>query len=132
MLPRPRSGGRTPYKTFNAGAIRSAAWPHAARARRGRVPSSAPAPCCSGAAAQPSRRAPPPPPPATTTPPPPAPRQTAWVPPFSVGVSGGRAPESRGGLAVSRGWGPPPLGGAPAGPSVDHSATVRGLAFDTD
>jgi len=54
------------------------------------------------------------------------------VTPFSATISWRTDTESTDRLAVSLGSGPPTLWSAAVGPSVDHSATVRGLVFDTD
>jgi hypothetical protein len=71
--------------------------------------------------------------PATTAPaPPPSPVQVAALTPFSATISWRTDTETTGRVALSLGSGQPTLWSAPVGPSLDHSATIRGLAFDTD
>jgi hypothetical protein len=73
------------------------------------------------------------PPPTTTAPPPPSPPvQVAALTPFSVTVSWHTDTPTTDRLALAPAGLAPTLWSAPAGPSTDHTATVGGLAFDSD
>jgi hypothetical protein len=85
----------------------------------------------------PATTAPPPattaPPPATTTAPqPPAPIRVTALTPFSVTVEWHTEQPTAGRLALARGDGAPTLWSEPVGPARDHSATIGGLALDSD
>ena len=69
---------------------------------------------------------------APTTTAPTAPVQITSVTPFSVTVAWHTDKPTTGRLAVALAGGTPTLWSAPSGPSVEHSATVGGLAFATD
>src|SRR2546422_1634982 len=148
MLPTLSRGGRTPYKPFNAvryrrgmprrdrGALLTRTLLGAGVVLLGvvvavfalRSPAPKPTPATTAAV----------PPPATTattaptTAPAPGPVQIASVTPFSVTVSWQTEAPTTGRLAVSLGSGPPTLWSQIVGPARDHSATVRGLALDSD
>jgi hypothetical protein len=72
--------------------------------------------------------------PATTTAPapPPGPLRIAELSPFSVAVAWHTTSPTTGRLALAVGSGPPTLWSGAVGPARDHTATIGGLAFDTD